>query len=133
MFSLPHVDPEDTDILFEKLKPEIGGWIWKTPFAHYAPSLFLVYVVVTCTFDALIIGLSQNWLIIGQTLPRLVFSRFLDLLGNLGIVKDKPTRKTCFSREKKRLAPRIYQAKFCLAAFLWSQRNLYYIFTRNRC
>ena len=34
---------------------------------------------------------------------RLVFSRFLDLHGNLGIVKEKPTRKTCFS-----LAPRIY-------------------------
>ena len=64
-------------------------------------------------------------------LCRLVFSRFLDLHGNLGIVKEKPTRKTCFSREKKRLAPRIYQAKFCLAEFLWIQRNLYYIFTRN--
>ena len=49
---------------------------------------------------------------------RLVFSRFLDLWGNLGIVKEKPTRKTCFSREKKRLAPCIYQAKFCRAAFL---------------
>ena len=49
---------------------------------------------------------------------RLVFSRFLDLRRNLGIVKEKPTRKTCFSREKKCLAPRIYQAKFCLAAFL---------------
>ena len=43
---------------------------------------------------------------------------FLDLRGNLGIVREKPTRKTCFCREKKRLAPRIYQAKFCLAAFL---------------
>ena len=32
---------------------------------------------------------------------RLVFSRFLDLRGNLEIVKEKPTRKTCFSREKK--------------------------------
>ena len=64
---------------------------------------------------------------------RQVFSWFLDLCVNLEIVKEKPTRKTCFSREKKRLAPRIYQAKFYLAAFLWSQRNLYYIFTRNRC
>ena len=35
-----------------------------------------------------------------------------------GMLKEKPTRKTCFSREKKRLAPRICQAKFCLAAFL---------------
>ena len=49
---------------------------------------------------------------------RLVFSRFFDIHGNLGNVKEKPTRKTCFSREKKRLALRIYQAKFCLAAFL---------------
>ena len=39
---------------------------------------------------------------------RLVFSRFLNLRGNLGIVKEKPTRKTCFSREKKRLAQRVY-------------------------
>ena len=47
---------------------------------------------------------------------RLVFSRFLDLRGNLGIVSETRTRKT-FSREKKRLAPRIYQAKFYQAAF----------------
>ena len=58
------------------------------------------------------------WL--GSILIRLAFSRFLDLHGNLGIVKQKATRKTCFSREKKRIAPRIYQAKFCLAAFLWN-------------
>ena len=51
-------------------------------------------------------------------LDRLVFSRFIYIRGNLGNVKEKTTRKTCFSREKKRLAPRIYQAKFCLAAFL---------------
>ena len=44
--------------------------------------------------------------------PRLEFSRFLDLRGNLGNVEEKPTRKTCSSREKKRLAPRIYLAKF---------------------
>ena len=44
---------------------------------------------------------------------RLVFSRFFDLRGNPGNVKEKPTRKTCFSREKKRLTPRIYLAKFC--------------------
>ena len=34
-------------------------------------------------------------------LDRLVFSRFFDIRGNLGNVKEKPTRKTCFSREKK--------------------------------
>ena len=62
---------------------------------------------------------------------RLVYSRFLDLRGNLWIGEEKQTRKTCFSREKKRLAPRIYQAKFCLAAFLSSQRNLYFIFSQE--
>ena len=61
------------------------------------------------------------------------FYGFSESVGSLGILKEKPTRKTCFSHEKKRLARRIYQAKFCLAAFLWSQRNLYYIFTQNRC
>ena len=55
---------------------------------------------------------------INLTNYRLVFTRFLDLCGNLGNGKGKTTRKTCFSREKKRLTPRIYQAKFCLAAFL---------------
>ena len=45
-------------------------------------------------------------------------TRYLNLFGNLGIVKEKPTRKTSFSREKKRLATRIYPAKFCMAAFL---------------
>ena len=30
---------------------------------------------------------------------RLVFCQFLDLRGNIGIVKEKMTRKTCFSRE----------------------------------
>ena len=44
---------------------------------------------------------------------RLVFSRFFDIRGSLGNVKEKPTRKTCFCREMKRLALRIYLAKFC--------------------
>ena len=43
---------------------------------------------------------------------RLVFSRFFYIRGNLGNVKEKPTRKTCFSHEMKRLALRIYLAKF---------------------
>ena len=54
----------------------------------------------------------------GQDEFSLVFSQFLDLRGNLGIFKEKSARKTCFSREKKRLAPRIHQAKFSLAVFL---------------
>ena len=44
---------------------------------------------------------------------RLVFSWFFDIHGNLGNAKEKPTRKTCFSHEMKRLALRIYLAKFC--------------------
>ena len=44
---------------------------------------------------------------------RLVFSRFLNLHGSLENVKEKPTRKTCFFREKKRLAPHIHLAKAC--------------------
>ena len=61
---------------------------------------------------------------------RLVFSRFLNLSGNLGIAKEKPTRKTCFSRERKRLAPRIYQAKFCLARF-FEVNGISIIFSRE--
>ena len=53
-----------------------------------------------------------------MVLYRLVFSWFLDFRGNLRNFKEESTRKTCFSREKKRLAPRICFAKFCLAAFL---------------
>ena len=45
--------------------------------------------------------------------PRLVFSRFFEIHGYLGNVKEKPTRKTCFSREMKRLALGSYLAKFC--------------------
>ena len=61
---------------------------------------------------------------------RLVFSRFFDLLGNLRIVKEKPTRKTCFSREKKRLAPRIYQAKFCWRCF-FEVNGIFIMFSRE--
>ena len=44
---------------------------------------------------------------------KLVFSRFFDIRGNFGNVKDKPTRKTCFSPEMKRQALRMYLAKSC--------------------
>ena len=47
--------------------------------------------------------------------------------------KKNPTRKTCFSREMKRLALQIYLAKFCQEAFLWCQRGFYCIFMRKRC
>ena len=52
-------------------------------------------------------------------ITRLVFSRFFDIRENLGHIKEKPTRKTCFSREMKRLDLRIYLAKFYWAAFFF--------------
>ena len=64
----------------------------KSYFTHYS---FVVFIL----FNTLFI--------------RLVFSWFFDICGNLGNFKEKPTRKTCFSREMKRLALRIYLAKFC--------------------
>ena len=62
-----------------------------------------------------------------KKLGRLAFSWFLALRRNLGNIKEKPTRKTFFSGKKKRLAPRIYHAKFCLVKIiwiLWSQNSL---------
>ena len=44
---------------------------------------------------------------------RLVFSRFFDISGNFGNVKEKPTGKTYFSREMEHLALRIYLIKCC--------------------
>ena len=41
--------------------------------------------------------------------------------------REKPTRKTCFSSGIISLYSRIYQAIFCLAAFLGSQRNFFYL------
>ena len=76
---------------------------------------------------------NYNFPVEGHSSFRLVFSWFLDLCRYLRIVKEKPSRKTCFSSEQKYLIPCIYQAKFCLAAFLWNQKNLCCIFTRNRC
>ena len=50
---------------------------------------------------------------------RCVFSRFLDLRGNLGVVKEKPARKTCFSHEKMYLPPRICQRDFIWQEVWW--------------
>ena len=49
---------------------------------------------------------------------RLVFNRLLDFQGNFENGKEKAARKTCFFWEKKHLAPRICQAKFCPAVIL---------------
>ena len=110
-------------------------WVFQIHFIHKEKSW--ASKVKSCP-DHLTIKIYQSFILELSILVlelyshcRLVFSRFLDLLRNPGIIKKKPTRKTCFSREKICLAPRIHQAKFCLAAFLWSQRNLYYIFTRK--
>ena len=78
------------------------GNVTSTPQSFTFGPQFLV--VQTKTF------IDENFVSPGN---RLVFSRFLDLCGNLGIVKEKPTRKTCFSHEKKRLAPRIYASLRC--------------------
>ena len=48
-----------------------------------------------------------------QWKTRPVFSQFFNLRGSLENVKEKATRKTFFSREMKRLAPRIHLKKFC--------------------
>ena len=45
-----------------------------------------------------------NEAILLQSMTRLVLSRFFYILGNLENVKEKSIRKTCFSREMKRLA-----------------------------
>ena len=60
------------DISFEKLTPEIGGWLWKEPFAHNASRAVdfmqslsflnissgdLLFLVVTY----LSIGYSDSW------------------------------------------------------------------------
>ena len=67
------------------------------------------------------LALKPNWYLLDKGFKfqsRLVFSRFLDLGRNLGKVKEKPIRKTCFTREKKRLDLLIFQAKFALEAIL---------------
>ena len=61
---------------------------------------------------------SQNKKWRKYTKSRLVFSWVIYICGNLRNVKEKTTRKTCFSHEIKHLALRIYLAKFCQAAFL---------------
>ena len=55
---------------------------------------------------------------------RLVFSRFSDFRENLGNVKETPTRKTCYSREMKRLALRC--KILCGGISLMSMKSLLY-------
>ena len=46
-------------------------------------------------------------------MSRSVFSGTFEIRENLENIKEKQTRKNCFSSEMKRLALRIYLAKFC--------------------
>ena len=85
--------------------------------ALYIYIYFLFIILRRCKF--LIYKFTNS----SMNINSVKLSRFLDLRGNLTIVNAKPTRKACFSSEKKYLAPRIYQAKLCLAVFLCSQRT----------
>ena len=61
------------DILFEKLTPETGGWIWKAPFGlcvwgwgfHANPAHSFNIFSDDLNFDALILGLCYICVIIG--------------------------------------------------------------------
>ena len=55
--------------------------------------------------------------------------------ANVGNVKGKPTNKTekHVFLEKQPLARRMYLVKVCLATFLWSQWNLYFVSMKNTC
>ena len=66
MFNFPHVGPDlNINILFERLTPQIGSWIWKKSSAHYASGVedfigkpaFLNIFKGDLYFDALIIRL----------------------------------------------------------------------------
>ena len=39
MFSFSYVDSDKADTLFEKLRPETRGWMWKIPFVLLYPTL----------------------------------------------------------------------------------------------
>ena len=66
------------DILFEKLAPEIGGWIWKAIFAHcsYGDGDFMQCLSFFNIFSdnlhfyALNTGLCYNCPIIGQIVEK---------------------------------------------------------------
>ena len=109
--------------------------------SHPAYSFFNL---ACCSSDDSIIGnfnsIAKNSLTKSSAFPpdvlsphtaRLYLVGFWIYAEILGLLK-RPSRKTCISCEKECLYPRIYQVKFCLAVFLWSQPNIYYIFTRNR-
>ena len=60
-------------------------------------SVHVTMVSLLLTLNTFNLSILKRFCISGKF--RLVFSRFLDLRGNLGNVKEKPTSKTCFSRE----------------------------------
>ena len=64
-----------------------------------------------------------------DTVVRLVFSRFLDLPGNLGIGKENWLEKLVFLW--KEAPSSTHLPSKILPGGVWSQRNLYYIFMRT--
>ena len=95
----------------------------------------LLFVVTCCHSFSLVVPLVVTryilvCLFINDVITILVFSRFLDIRGN---IKEKLSRKTYFSHEMKHLPLHIYLAKFCQTSFLWCQRSLYCNFMRKRC
>ena len=52
-----------------------------------------------------------------SSIIKLVFSRFFDIRGNLGNVKEKPTGKICCSREKSALLPASSRQNFAWRHF----------------
>ena len=119
MFSFPYVNTLTwADILFEKLRPETGGWIWKTLFAslHYFvllyegadPSALLsefIYLPILASFDVKrVLGCSlhnipsyQNLISTRQRLEKIklwirfspwIFFYIIDFLINLQITTE---------------------------------------------
>ena len=78
-------------------------------------SLSLVFNRYHSLCRSLSLDISLLCFVINDVITRPVFSRFLDIRGN---IKKKLTRKTYFSREMKNLSLRIYLAKFCQTSFL---------------
>ena len=93
-------------------KLDFGDFILRDSSSYYPKKIILYFHYKARYFFAHNLGEFENFGVLFYKHVRLVFSQFLYLCGNLRTVKEKRTRKTCFPHKKKRLAPRIYQAKF---------------------
>ena len=76
----------------------------------------IIHIIEQPRRNLLVLNLFRTRVFLGGW-GRLLIDSVFDFRENLGNFKEKPTRKNCFSREIKRLALRIYLAKFCLAVF----------------